>query len=85
MLKCKREGEARPRGSRSSSMQCNVNECCLSKTQKECLRGLWDDVDGGREGRVSGGRTRQGRGWRPFCWSVFAVWALGTGDWGKRR
>lgn len=64
----------RGQGARGA-VQCNVNECCLSKTQKECLRGLWDDVDGGREGRASGGRTRQGRGWRPFCWSVFAVWA----------
>lgn len=52
MLKSRREGEARftARGAGVNPMQCNANECCLSKTQKECLRVLRDVVGGGGEG-----------------------------------
>lgn len=86
MLKSRREGEARYTALGGvNPMQCDANECCLSKTQKECLRVL-GDVVGRRRRRVSfKGTHASGSRLATFLLEYFAVWTLGTEDWGGKR
>jgi hypothetical protein len=65
-------------------MQCK-RVLSVKDAKKECLGGHRDDVDGAEKVEILGDARVRVEAGDLFVGVIFAEWAFGTGDWGKRR